>query len=99
MEQVCCKKNKTFWLYLLAGSLLSVLLLRTVPAYCQEQLRIPLTKFNAPGIVKLTNSDDSYSLKIATPKRWQVEDASLELAYVNSTALLPTRSRLVILFN
>ncbi len=99
MEQVCCKKNKTFWLFLLAGSLLSVLLLRTVPAYCQEQLRIPLTKFNAPGIVKLTNSDDSYNLKIATPKRWQVEDASLELAYVNSTALLPTRSRLVILFN
>jgi len=97
--QICHKKNKTFWLFLLTGSLLSVLLFRTVPAYCQEQLRIPLTKFNAPGIVKLTESKDDYSLKIATPKRWQIEDAILELAYVNSTALIANRSRLVILFN
>ncbi len=99
MEQVCCKKNKTFWLFLLTGSLLSVLLFRAIPAYCQEQFRLPLTKFNAPGIVKLTANDDAYSLKIPTPKRWQVEDATLQLAYVNSTALLASRSRLVILFN
>ncbi len=99
MEQICCKKNKTFWLFLLAGSLLCVLLIRTVPAYSEESLRLALTKFNAPGIVKLTDSDDVYSLKIPTPRRWQIENATLQLAYVNSTALLASRSRLVILFN
>jgi len=99
MEQICCKNNKTFWLFLVTGSLLSALLLGAVPAYCQEQLRLPLTKFNAPGIVTLTDSEDSYSLKIPTPRRWQIEDATLQLAYVNSTALLASRSRLLILFN
>ena len=99
MEQICCKKDKTFWLFLVTGSLLCVLLFGTVPAYCQEPLRLPLTKFNAPGIVTLNDTEDTYSLKIPTPRRWQIESATLQLAYVNSTALLPSRSRLVIMFN
>ncbi len=99
MAQICCRKSKPFWLFSLTGVLFYVLLCRCVPAYCQEQLRLPLTKFNAPGIVKLTANDDAYSLKIPMPKRWQVEGATLQLAYVNSTALLASRSRLVILFN
>ncbi len=99
MEQICCKKSKPFWLFPLTGILFYVVLFISTSAYCQEQIRLPLTKFNAPGIVKLTANDDAYGLKIPTPKRWQIEEATLELSYVNSTALLASRSRLVILFN
>ena len=99
MEQVCCKKNKTFWLFPLTGILFYVLIFRCVPAYSQEHVRLPLTKFNAPGIVTLTHDTSAYSLKIPMPKRWQIEEVTLQLAYVNSTVLLANRSRLVILFN
>lgn len=95
MATICCKKNRRLWLYILTA----ICLLTAPSAYSQEQLRIPLTKFNTPGTVQLTDSEDEYSLKIAMPKRWQLGEATLELGYVNSTALLASRSRLVILFN
>ncbi|MEN8198914.1 MAG: cellulose biosynthesis cyclic di-GMP-binding regulatory protein BcsB [Thermodesulfobacteriota bacterium] len=75
------------------------LILPGVQAHGLEQVLIPLTKFNSPGIVKLGNKSDSYTLKVPVPERWQIEEAALQLVYVNSTALLETRSRLVVLFN
>jgi len=67
--------------------------------FASERLRIPLTKFNAPGIVRLGGNENGVTLHVPAPRRWQIEAAGLELSWVNSTALLASRSRLVVLFN
>ena len=99
MKQTCLPRYRNLWLLMLGGIIFCSLLLHNVQAHALEQIQIPLTKFNTPGIVKLGDNNDSYSIKVPSPRRWQIEEASLHLAYVNSTALLASRSRLVILFN
>ncbi len=46
--------------------------------------------------IRLHSIKDSYSLSIPIPERWQVRRAVLKFSYVNSTALLPYKSRLVV---
>ncbi len=99
MEQMFWKKIESFRLFTLTAVLFYMFVLGCFSAYSQEQVRLPLTKFNTPGIVTLSDNNEAYSLHIPTPERWNIEEATLELAYVNSTALLASRSRLVILFN
>ena len=99
MEQMCRKMYQPFWLILLAGIFFFVLFGAERPAHALEQEQIPLVKLNVPGIVSLDGNDDGYTVKVPLSRRRQIQEATLHLAYVNSTALLAERSRLLFLFN
>lgn len=60
---------------------------------------MPLTKLTDKSTVELKGAQSSYTLKLPVPERWDIIRAQLHLSYVNSTALLPERSKLSIRFN
>lgn len=64
-----------------------------------EHTETVLTHFNTPGIVKLGDTSNEYTVKVPIPDRWLVSEVTLQLSYINSTALMASRSRLVILCN
>lgn len=61
-----------------------------------EKITIPLTKLSAVGTMDLKGSQSTYVLKMPIPDRWRIKAAVLHLSYVNSSALLPQRSKLVV---
>jgi hypothetical protein len=61
-----------------------------------EKITIPLTKLSAVGTMDLKGSQSTYVLKVPIPDRWRIKGAVLHLSYVNSSALLPQRSKLVV---
>ncbi len=56
-------------------------------------------RFNQPGIVKLYGYSAKHTIKISVPQRWRIKNAKLTLSYINSTALMKKRSRLIIAIN
>lgn len=69
------------------------------PGWSLESVDSKLTRFNTPGVVQLTGNLNEFSVKVPIPERWLVDKATLRLAYVNSMALLASRSQLVVLYN
>ncbi len=61
-----------------------------------EKITIPLTKLSAVGTMDLKGSQSTYVLKVPIPDRWRIKGAVLHLSYVNSSALLAERSKLVV---
>jgi hypothetical protein len=61
-----------------------------------EKITIPLTKLSAAGTADLKGSQSTYVLKLPIPDRWRIKGAVLHLSYVNSSALLAERSKLVV---
>jgi hypothetical protein len=72
-----------------------------LPSQAQElvKLKIPLTKLAPVQTTKLQGGFAGHGVKIPIPERWQIEKATLHFSYVNSTALLPRNSRLIVLLN
>lgn len=64
-----------------------------------EQLRIPLNRLSADPAPDLRGTEASFTLKAPVPERWEVQSARLVLPYVNSSAMLRERSRLIIRVN
>ncbi len=69
--------------------------------YSEESFRlnIPITKLVPVSTTTLMGSTNHIKVKIPFPDRWQVKSAVLNFSYVNSTALLQSRSRLVVWLN
>lgn len=69
--------------------------------YSQDSFRlnIPITKLAPVSTTTLMGSANHIKVKIPIPDRWQVKSAVLNFSYVNSTALLQSRSRLVVWLN
>jgi hypothetical protein len=63
------------------------------------QLRLPMTKLAPVQTTTLRGLYDDYFLKIPIPDRWEIHKARLHFSYVNSTALIPQNSRLVVRLN
>ncbi len=55
-----------------------------------------LNKLVPVGNVKLHSIKDKYKISIPIPNRWQVKGAVLKFSYINSSALLAYKSRLVV---
>ncbi len=64
-----------------------------------DTLEIPLYKVAPVEIVDLKCASAEYGVTIGIPERWEIKDAILNFNYVNSSALLKDRSRLVVKFN
>jgi hypothetical protein len=62
-------------------------------------LRLPMTKLAPVQTTTLRGIYDDYFLKIPIPDRWEIKKARLHFSYVNSTALIPQNSRLVVRLN
>jgi len=97
MEQMCRKMYRSSRLIALTVIFIQIFVAGSVHALEHEQ--IPLVTLNIPGIVSLGSNDDQYTVKVPSTRRRQIQEATLHLAYVNSTALLAERSRLLFLFN
>ena len=63
------------------------------------KLRLPMTKLAPVQTTTLRGLYDDYFLKIPIPSRWKIQNARLHFSYVNSTALIPQNSRLVVRLN
>lgn len=61
-----------------------------------EVFKIPLYKLAPVKSVDLRCISAEYGIKIPLPERWKIEKAILTFNYVNSTGLLPDKSRIVI---
>ena len=64
-----------------------------------EQSETSLVRFNTPGVVTFQKDQEEFTVKVPIPRRWLVENVTLRLAFVNSSALLASRSQLVISCN
>lgn len=64
-----------------------------------ETLKIPLYKLTTVKKVDLKCISAQYKISIPVPERWKIEKAMLSFSYVNSTALLAGKSRMVIRLN
>jgi len=71
------------------------------PAQAAEplKLRLPMTKLAPVQTTTLRGLYDNYFIKIPIPDRWEIQKARLHFSYVNSTALIPQNSRLVVWLN
>lgn len=76
-------------------------LLTVSSADAQENLNfsVPVSKLAPVNTTTLRGISNAYTLKIPIPNRWAVKKAVLHFSYVNSTALLQNRSRLVVWLN
>lgn len=76
-------------------------LLPVSSANAQENLNfsVPISKIAPVNTTTLRGISNTYTLKIPIPNRWAVKKAVLHFFYVNSTALLQNRSRLVVWLN
>ncbi len=83
--------------------ILSILciILSSTTVYSQEnfKLNVPFSKLVPVNTTTLMGSSNHIKVKIPIPERWQVKSAVLNLSYVNSSALLQNRSRLVVWLN
>lgn len=70
-------------------------------AISQESIKmnIPFTKVIPINTTTLMGSANHIKAKLPIPERWQIKSAVLNFSYVNSTALLQSRSRLVVWLN
>lgn len=77
------------------------IILSSTNVYSQEgfKLNIPFPKLVPVNTTTLMGSSNHIKVKIPIPERWQVKSAVLNLSYVNSSALLQNRSRLVVWLN
>lgn len=60
---------------------------------------IALNKITLANTTTLKGASDTYSFKLPIPKRWTIQEAILNFSYVNSIALIPNRSKMVVLLN
>ncbi len=58
-------------------------------------LRVPLKKIAPVQDHQLRGTMDSFSFTVPVPARWNVLKATLHFTYVNSSALIPSTSRLI----
>lgn len=62
-------------------------------------VKMPLHKIAPVGITDLKCSQAEFKIKLPIPERWKVKAAFIDFGYVNSSALLPQNSRLVLKLN
>lgn len=69
--------------------------------FCQENIKykIPFSKIAPIKTTTLSGASNNIRVKLPIPERWQINKATLNFSYVNSTALLQNRSRLVVWLN
>ncbi|MCX7988112.1 MAG: cellulose biosynthesis cyclic di-GMP-binding regulatory protein BcsB [Thermodesulfovibrio sp.] len=81
--------------------LLGIFLLCPEMSLCQDSLKfsIPFSKVAPVNTTTLTGASNYIKVKVPIPERWQMKKAVLNFSYVNSTALLQNRSRLVVWLN
>lgn len=63
------------------------------------KLNIPFSKIAPLSTTTLKGVGNHINVKIPIPERWKINRAILNFSYVNSTALLQSRSRLVVWLN
>ncbi len=83
---------------LCAETLVLVLFLFVLSAGART-VKIPLYEVSPVKTVTLRGATSKYSVKIPVPRRWRIERAVLRFGYVNSSALIPQNSRLVVEIN
>jgi hypothetical protein len=59
-------------------------------------MRIPLKKLAPVQDHQLRGTMDNYNFTIPIPERWKVQKATFHFSYVNSSALIPHSSRLIL---
>ena len=64
-----------------------------------ESLEIPLYKLAPVETINLKCVKDEFVMPISIPKRWDIRNLTLNFGYVNSTAILKSRSRLIVRLN
>jgi hypothetical protein len=64
-----------------------------------DVLKLPLSQVTAVGTVDLRCTSAVHNLSIPIPERWKIDRALLTFAYVNSTGLVASKSRLTIKVN
>ncbi len=64
-----------------------------------HRLTVPLDSLTHEGSIDLRGESSAFLIKLPAPARWEVKKALLRFSYVNSSALDPGRSRLVIRLN
>ena len=62
-------------------------------------IKIPLHEIAPVGITDLKCSEANFNIKLPIPERWRVKTGFIDFGYVNSSALLPRNSRLVLKLN
>jgi len=60
------------------------------------EFTVPLNKLAQAGTARLEGIHSGYTVKVPVPERWTIREAVLRFSYVNSSALLPQNSRLVV---
>ncbi len=80
---------------------LALIIFASKDVYSQEILKIniPLSKVTPVSTTTLMGMANHMKMKIPIPDRWQINKAVLNFSYINSTALLQNRSRLVVWLN
>ncbi len=62
-------------------------------------VKIPLHEVAPVGITNLKCSEAEFNIKLPIPERWRIKSGFIDFSYVNSSALLPQNSRLVLKLN
>lgn len=93
------EKFKNFKKVLLITFAFSLIL--SLNAFAQENIKlsIPFSKVAPLRTTTLQGSSNYVKTKIPLPERWHLKKAVLNFSYINSTALLQGRSRLVVWLN